>query len=68
LTRGALDVMLLQAWLESIRKASGTKELDVYVQVQLDGSVRASGVGMPPWEKLMKDIPEMEDMRSKLMN
>lgn len=40
---------------------------NVYVQVQLDGSVRASGEGTPPWDKLMSDIPTMDSIRSKLM-
>ena len=37
----------------------------LYIQIQLDGSVRASGVGMPPWSKFIDDIPEMDDIRTK---
>lgn len=37
----------------------------LYIQIQLDGSVRASGVGMPPWSKFIDDIPELDDIRTK---
>jgi hypothetical protein len=36
-----------------------------YVQVQLDGSVRASGTGCPPWRQFLDDIPPLDDVRTK---
>jgi hypothetical protein len=36
------------------------------VQVQLDGTVRASGAGMPPWTQFLDDIPELGDIRTKV--
>lgn len=58
------------AWLESQREAAGVKgpagvEL-LYVQVQLDGSVRASGKGMPPYRQFVDDIPELDSIRTKI--
>jgi hypothetical protein len=35
-------------------------------QVQLDGSVRSSGAGLPPWARLVDDLPELSDVRTKL--
>mmetsp|Transcript_28966 Transcript_28966/g.81575 ORF Transcript_28966/g.81575 Transcript_28966/m.81575 type:complete len:439 (+) Transcript_28966:185-1501(+) len=57
-----------EEWLNSVKAVSGVKEDNTWVQVKLDGSIRASGVGSPPWENLMKDTPPLDDIRSKLMN
>lgn len=35
------------------------------LQVQLDGSVRASGSGIPPWQKFVDDLPELDSVRTK---
>ena len=35
-------------------------------QVQLDGSVQRSGVGVPPWDRWLDDIPELDSLRSRL--
>jgi hypothetical protein len=35
-------------------------------QVQLDGSVRASGAGMPPWERWKDDLPELDSLQTRL--
>ena len=34
-------------------------------QVQLDGTVRASGIGIPPWTAFIKDLPELSSVRTK---
>lgn len=36
----------------------------VAVQVQLDGSVRASGSGVPPFPKFVGDIPTLDSIRT----
>lgn len=55
-----------QAWLEEQLSFSGTGQGEnVYVQIQLDGSVRASGSGIPPWKKFVDDLPMLQDVRSK---
>ena len=46
-------------------KAAGGLRGGVYAQVQLDGSVRASGTGVPPWKQWIDDIPEMDSVRTK---
>lgn len=35
-------------------------------QVQLDGTVRTSGVGAPAWQQLVDDLPELGSVRTKL--
>ncbi len=35
-------------------------------QVQLDGSVRASGAGVPPWERWKVDLPELDSLQTRL--
>jgi len=64
----AVNTQDWENWLNAICKEAGLSAMsNVYVQVQLDGSVRASGAGSPPWDKLMADIPTMDSIRSKLM-
>ena len=36
------------------------------VQVQLDGSVRSSGVGAPPYQKLVEYLPELGSLTTRL--
>lgn len=33
-------------------------------QVQLDGTVRTSGLGAPSWAKLVDDLPKLDDIRT----
>ena len=39
---------------------------NVYVQVSLDGTVRSSGVGVPPWDRWLGDLAPLDDIRSRL--
>ncbi|KAL4854848.1 Protein LOW PSII ACCUMULATION 1 [Chlorella vulgaris] len=55
-----------QQWLLEQKQASGINADTIYVQVQLDGTVRASGAGMPPWTQFLDDIPELGDIRTKV--
>lgn len=43
-------------------------EPNCFIQVQLDGTVRTSGRGAPPWAKLVDDLPPISDMRTRLMD
>ena len=36
------------------------------MQVQLDGTVRASGGGAPPWQRLVNDLPEVDSLQTRL--
>ena len=46
--------------------SSAATNLAVSPQVQLDGSVRASGTGMPPWERWVSEIPELDSLQTRL--
>ena len=35
-------------------------------QIQLDGTVRSSGLGSPPWGKLVEDLPPLGSWRTTL--
>ncbi|XP_078439772.1 tetratricopeptide repeat (TPR)-containing protein [Wolffia australiana] len=39
---------------------------DVYIVLRLDGRVRKSGKGMPDWLEIVKELPPMEALLSKL--
>lgn len=60
------DIKEWETWALEQGKAANAGNQGFYAQVQLDGSVRASGVGLPPWERFLGDIPELDDVRTKL--
>jgi tetratricopeptide (TPR) repeat protein len=55
------------SWVTEQTKSAGITSPgdNFYVQVQMDGSVRASGAGIPPWKKFLDDIPPLDDVRTK---
>ncbi|CAL8467582.1 g7120 [Coccomyxa elongata] len=55
-----------EAWAQAQKEAAGVTGDDFYVQIQLDGSVRRSGLGTPPWDKWLDDIPELDSLQTKL--
>lgn len=61
----AADEVEWQQWLAQQKQAANITADTVYVQVQLDGSVRASGSGIPPWQKFVDDLPELDSVRTK---
>ena len=60
----------LQNWLMQQKEFANLNavEPNCYIQVQLDGTVRSSGIGTPPWSKLVDDLPELSDLRTRLMD
>jgi len=54
----------VQEQTEAASLAAG--ERNVWVQVQLDGSVRASGVGTPPWARLVDVLPVLGSLQTTL--
>ena len=46
--------------------AAGLAGSTFYVQIQLDGTVRASGVGAPPWASLARDLPALDSLQTTL--
>ncbi|GMH21552.1 hypothetical protein Nepgr_023394 [Nepenthes gracilis] len=56
-----------ESWIKDQQKAEGvTPGEDVYIILRLDGRVRRSGKGMPDWQQIVKEIPPMEELLSKL--
>ncbi|DBB16251.1 TPA: hypothetical protein ACH3X3_014572 [Trebouxia sp. C0006] len=52
-------------WLEQQKKTANVKGDHVFVQIQLDGTVRSSGIGSPPWEKFLSDLAPLDDLRTR---
>ena len=45
-------------WLDEQKKEAGVAEgKGVYVGLRMDGRVRSSGVGVPPWERFAVELP-----------
>lgn len=59
-------VVLMQGWIDQQREFAALEpwKRDVWVQVQLDGTVRSSGVGEINWAKLVEDLPILGDIRT----
>ena len=48
-------------WLDDQMRAAGVgKDRGVYVSLRMDGRVRASGVGQPPWALLAASLPPLD--------
>ncbi|XP_071921385.1 protein LOW PSII ACCUMULATION 1, chloroplastic isoform X2 [Coffea arabica] len=56
-----------ERWIKDQQKSEGvTPGEDVYIILRLDGRVRRSGRGMPDWQQIVKELPEMDALLSKL--
>ncbi|CAH1447492.1 unnamed protein product [Lactuca virosa] len=56
-----------ERWIKEQQKSEGvTPGEDVYIILRLDGRVRRSGRGLPDWNQIVKELPAMEDLLSKL--
>eukprot|EP00798_Chlamydomonas_sp_ICE-L_P027722 gene27722-7368_t len=57
-----------KAWIRLQREAVNVPVdlKDCFIQVQLDGTVRSSGVSTPPWAQLMDDLPTLDSIRTTL--
>lgn len=56
-----------EAWTNAMLIENDMYEsTSLYAQIQLDGSVRTSGGGIPPFRQWLDDIPELDDVRTKL--
>ena len=53
-------------WLDTLKKERKAGTDHLYVQVQLDGSVRSSGEGAPSWERLLNDLPVLDSLRTRI--
>ncbi|XP_028778905.1 protein LOW PSII ACCUMULATION 1, chloroplastic isoform X1 [Neltuma alba] len=56
-------------WLEEQKKLAGvSSESPVYLSLRLDGRVRGSGVGYPPWKALVAQLPPAKGIWSGLLD
>ncbi|KAI5680422.1 hypothetical protein M9H77_01649 [Catharanthus roseus] len=56
-----------ERWIKDQQKSEGvTPGEDVYIILRLDGRVRRSGRGMPDWQQIVKELPPIEALLSKL--
>ncbi|KAM7527080.1 hypothetical protein LguiB_030490 [Lonicera macranthoides] len=56
-----------ERWIRDQQESEGvTPGEDVYIILRLDGRVRRSGRGLPDWQQIVKELPAMEDLLSKL--
>ncbi|KAK9086430.1 hypothetical protein Syun_028824 [Stephania yunnanensis] len=56
-----------ESWIREQQKSEGvTPGEDVYIILRLDGRVRRSGKGMPDWQEIVKELPPMDALLSKL--
>ncbi|GAV73856.1 DUF3493 domain-containing protein/TPR_11 domain-containing protein [Cephalotus follicularis] len=56
-----------ERWIRDQQRSEGvTPGEDVYIILRLDGRVRRSGKGMPDWQQILKELPPMEALLSKL--
>lgn len=65
------DALEWETWLAELKAsagvgADGAAGAAAYVQVQLDGSVRSSGVGAPPYQNLIEYLPELGSLTTRL--
>jgi hypothetical protein len=57
-----------QQWIEEQKEFAGLERVkrNVWVQIQLDGTVRASDVGSPPWARFVADLPPLDSFKTKV--
>ncbi|KAJ6848661.1 uncharacterized protein M6B38_275590 [Iris pallida] len=56
-----------ERWIRDQQKSEGVNPGDdVYIILRLDGRVRRSGKGMPDWQQIVKELPPLEAILSKL--
>ncbi|KAJ8749133.1 hypothetical protein K2173_013740 [Erythroxylum novogranatense] len=57
------------SWLDEQKKLAGiSPESPVYLSLRLDGRVRGSGVGYPPWNAFVAQLPPVKGMWSGLLD
>ena len=67
-TRKRKTTTTQQQWIEEQKEFAGLerRKRNVWAQVQLDGTVRASDVGTPPWARLVADLPPLDSLRTSV--
>eukprot|EP01018_Ginkgo_biloba_P002679 Gb_01636 [translate_table: standard] len=56
-----------ERWVLEQQKSEGvTPGENVYIILRLDGRARKSGLGMPDWQEIIKELPPLDSFMSKL--
>ncbi|CAM8933255.1 unnamed protein product [Rhodiola kirilowii] len=56
-----------ERWIKEQQVSEGVEPgEDVYILLRLDGRVRRSGKGMPDWQQILKELPPLDALLSKL--
>ncbi|WVY96756.1 hypothetical protein V8G54_028907 [Vigna mungo] len=56
-------------WLDEQKKLAGVpSDSPVYLSLRMDGRVRGSGVGYPPWNALVAQLPSVKGMWTGLLD
>lgn len=57
-----------QQWIEEQKEFAGLERIkrNVWVQIQLDGTVRSSDLGTPPWARILADLPPLDSFKTKV--
>lgn len=56
-------------WLDEQKKLAGvSSDSPVYISLRLDGRVRGSGIGYPPWNAFVAQLPPVKGMWSGLLD
>ena len=60
-----MDVEGWKAWFKEQADVAGAKiDRGLYISLRLDGRVRGSGLGPPPWQRLIAQLPKAEGERA----
>ena len=59
------DVDEWRKWIQGLGIDDSGAKTEIYAQIQLDGVVRSSGIGAPPFEKLLEDIPVLDSIQTR---
>ena len=58
-----------RAWfMEQAGLAAAGVERGLYVSLRLDGRVRGSGVGSPPWSRLVAQLPPTDGASTSVLS
>ena len=56
-----MNVEEWKAWFKEQADLAGAKiDRGLYISLRLDGRVRGSGLGPPPWQRLIAQLPKAE--------
>ena len=57
-----------KAWFKEQADLAGAKiDRGLYISLRLDGRVRGSGLGPPPWQRLIAQLPKAEGERAEAL-